>query len=173
MTLRKVLLLCCLAMTLVCLGGGFVLHARAYGPLYGAPAVLVVVPILGLWWPRRRAEWVPLASLAGVVFLAAAGLVARVPAYLMVPGAAAALGAWDLGNLDATIAGARPSPSLARFERRHILILSLALGLGLLLAASGALLSLRIPFLPMLLLAGLDLVCLERAYRSLTSTLPA
>ncbi len=88
----------------------------------------------------------------------------------MILGGAAGLAAWDLlsGNRPTTGAGATAvaSATARTCERKRELLLALALAAGLLLAAAGKLLPLRIPFVVIVLLVLLDAYSLDRLLRS-------
>ena len=86
----------------------------------------------------------------------------------MLPGACIALAAWDLMNLDCSTWGGRHAESAGRLERRHAGTLAVALGVGLLVAEAGLVLSFTIPFPVMLLLVILDFFSLGRVSRWLS-----
>jgi hypothetical protein len=161
-SLRKALWLFCLAVSLVCLAGGYAVSAY----WFVAPVVLAPIGVL-LFSEKITAGWIPDACLFGLVCLAAAGLIIQAPPLLMLLGATAGLAAWDLENLDRRMAMGEPSPSARRFEQRHVLILLAALGLGLLLAALGRLVAIQIPFVLLLALVIFDLFSLDRVSRYL------
>ncbi|MCX6915783.1 MAG: hypothetical protein NT167_22515 [Verrucomicrobia bacterium] len=132
----------------------------------GAGAVLL--PILALLFSKKlAAAWLPPTCLVSLVCLAAAGLLEGAPTFLMILGATAALASWDLMNLDRSMAGSASSETVRRFEKRHALSLAIALGLGLLMATSGKLFSLQIPFALLILLVLFDLFSLDRVSRYL------
>ncbi len=162
MTLRKAVFLFCLAVSLLCLAGGYLVTA------YWMVAVVALASVLVLFFAGKiAAGWVPGACLAALVGLAAGGLFVQAPPLLMILGATAALGAWDLENLNRRMVDSAPSGSGAVFEKRHLLALAAALGLGLLLAGLGRLVAVQIPFVLLLALVIIDLVSLERASRYL------
>ncbi len=111
-----------------------------------------------------RRPWLPAGFLSCMVGVAAAGLLTGASPWVVLPGVACALAAWDLMNVDVPCRTS-PSPAAIRGERRHIRSLTFALGVGLLPAMVGAALSLRIPFPLMLALVILDLLCLDRLLR--------
>ena len=157
MSLRRVLFLLSLLIALACLSGGYGMRGLGLG------AALVLLPILALLFSQKSAAGgLPATCLVSLVALAAAGLLAGAPAYLMIPGAAAALAGWDLANLERTMQGSSSSPTARRFEKRHALSLAIALGFGLFMAATGRLVSLEIPFVLLILLVVIDLFSLDR-----------
>ena len=162
MSLSKALYRSSLLISLACLAGGYVMA----GQWLGAGAVLP--PILALLFAGRfPVAWLPHACLLSLVCLAAGGLLAGAPAFLMIPGAAAALAAWDLVNLDRVMAGRPSSPTARRYEQQHAVTLAAALGLGLMLAGAGRLLPLQIPFVLLVFLVLVDLFSLDRMSRYL------
>jgi hypothetical protein len=165
MSRRIALTLVSLLISFICLGGGF----GTTGHWGGAGVVLLPI-IAALLYRKSPATWLPSACLVSLVCLAAAGLLAGAPAVLMILGATAGLAAWDLMNLDRMMESSSSSNAASRFEKRHALFLMLALGLGLLMAMSGAIFSLRIPFILLVLLILLDLYSLDRITRYLRSS---
>jgi hypothetical protein len=156
---RKALFLVSLVIALVCLAGGYGTTGQWVG------AILVFLIILA--WPfsqRFHLTWSAPACLVSLVFLAAAGLLAGAPAFLMIPGAVAALAAWDLLGLDRTMQGSSPSETARQFEQNHIRSLALALGLGVLVAVTGSLLILQFPFIILIGLVLLNLFGLDRVF---------
>ena len=123
-----------------------------------------LIPAIALLLTRRvAANWLPYAALVAFVGMAAAGLLLGCTPSLMVLSATAALASWDLDNLERSFGGS-PHPLLGK---RHIQILLPALGLGLLLALAGEMISLSLPFIVMLLLVLLLLLSLDRVSRYL------
>jgi hypothetical protein len=162
MSLRKVLTLVSLLISLVCLGGGYATSGH-----WGAAGVVLLPIIAAALYRKFPATWLPSACLVGLVFLAAAGVLLGAPTVLMIVGATASLAAWDLLNLDRMMESSSSVTTAGRFEKRHILFLLLALGLGLAMAVSGAIFSLRIPFVLLVLLILVDLFSLDRISRYL------
>jgi len=162
MSFRKTLFLLCLAASTACLAAAFGMVGRWLG------ACWVILPgLLPLFHKKLPARWLPPAYLSGMLCTAAVGLFAGASPHLVLPGAALALAAWDLMNLDRAMAGSECAHSARRFEVKHARSLALALGLGLLSAEGGIVLSLQLPFPIMLLLVILVVFSLSRVYRSL------
>ena len=166
MTLRRSLWAACLVLALVSLAAAFALYGASLGPVRWLGAGVVLALILGLSLGRwASAMALPLACLVGLAVMGAMGLLLGAPLYLVAPGVVAALGASDLANTPVALSSTSSSASARRYERMHVLWLGLVLGMGLLLVASGSVISLNIPFLPLLLLVILALFCLDRAFR--------
>ncbi len=157
MLLRKTLCWFYLAIALVGLAGGYGLIAQWVGA-----GIVLVASAAFLLSNRLAAAWFPSACLVILVGLAVVGLFQGAPAFAMIPGATAALAAWDLVNLDRTMGNIWSSGTADRFEKRHAQALSVALGLGVVMAVSGKLVPLPIPFVPFVLLILLDMYTLER-----------
>jgi hypothetical protein len=127
-------------------------------------ACLVLLPaVLVPFHGRTRRAWAAPAFLSVMVAAAAAAAALGASAFLVVPGAALALAAWDLADFDRFLRAGESSNDDTRPRRRHAASLARALALGLLPAAGAIGLSLRIPFGVMLLLVILDLGCLGYA----------
>jgi hypothetical protein len=134
-----------------------------------AGAGLVIVPGLLLAFHRKpHAAWVPPVFLCGAIAAAAAGTFFGAPAYLLIPGAALALAAWDLACFNRFIQRSGSSDHIGGLRWRHTLTLLRAIGLALLIDLGGSALILRIPFALMLLLVVANLVCLGLALRMLS-----
>jgi hypothetical protein len=162
MILRKAFFWFCLTASFACLAGGFAM----VGQWMGAGAVLAPT-IAGLFSTRFRVAWLAFACLVSFVGLAAVGLLEGAPAFLMILGATAALAGWDLHHFDRSMEGSAPSETARQYEGYHLRSLALALGFGLLIAVAGALFSLRIPFVFLIVLVLLDLFSLDRVFRYL------
>lgn len=112
-------------------------------------------------WPFAR-----LATYSLVMFtvLAAYGLVAQANALFMLVGAAAGLAGWDLALEEIRFANdaGLDKASYGLFERSHLRSLALAVGVGLLVAAVGQNIQVRLPFLVVALLVGVGVWALER-----------
>ncbi len=163
-----------------CLAGGLALAGHTLAAFAALLAALSM--LLTTRW--RPALWLATASLAAQVVMAAGGLLLHAAPLLMLAGAAFALAAWDLAveaitrpgeglqreeaNLPAGRRPVEPAPPDPLLERYHLRSLALALGAGLLLAAAGQNLQLRLPFIVVLVAAGLGVWALERLLRSLS-----
>jgi hypothetical protein len=160
--LRRIFGLVCLILSL---GSLVIGHAQI-----GQPLTLAAVLIASLVWLFAR-KW-PSAELSAValtisVGLAAAGLLLSASAFLMMLSATLALAAWDLTLFDHALAGSSSNPAIAQVEKKHYQSLALALGLGLLGAVAGRMISLPIPFGGMVLLVIFIFFSLNRVWRTL------
>lgn len=165
LTISRVLRFACPVAAAACLAGGL-----AYARQGGAVSVVAVTSLALLSalamiftcrWPFAGLATTALVAFTG---LAAYGLLAQAESLLMLAGAAAALAGWDLAlenirrprdaDPDGELAGA--------LERSHLRSLALAMGAGLLVAAVGQNLQVRLPFILVALLVGLGVWALER-----------
>jgi hypothetical protein len=125
------------------------------GYVIAALALLLsgVVWLVGLW---RRWVWPSAMGLAVTAAAAAAGLGLGVTSGWMIAGAVGGLLAWDLAEFDHRLCSAAPTDDRRALEGRHLAWLSLAVGLGLLLAVAAGLVRLRLSFgwVALLALAG-------------------
>ncbi len=157
MSLRRILCWFYLGIALIGLAGGYGLIAQWVGA-----GLVLATSIAILFSNRLAAAWSPSACLVILVGLAVVGLFQGAPAFAMLPGTAAALAVWDLMNLDRTMGVSSSSGTAGRFETRHIQMLSLAIGLGVVMAFSGKLVPLPIPFVLLVLVILLDMFGLDR-----------
>jgi hypothetical protein len=152
-----------LAASVACLAAAF-----AAAGVWIAVCLVPLPGVLMLFHAQARGGWAASVFLAAMVCAAAVAAVVGAPALLVVPGAALALAAWDLAELDRFLRDGRSRNAEVggdgRAEhtlvKRHALSLIQALVLGLLAAGGGLVLSLPIPFALLLLLVILDLACL-------------
>jgi hypothetical protein len=152
---RLAVVLPILAASVACLCIAF----AAAGQWPGGCAVASLGVIL-LFHGRTRRAWPGPLFLGGTTAAAAAAALAGAPAWLVVPGAALALAAWDVADFRRFLASdgsARPAGDL---QRRHFASLGRALALGLVPAGGALALGVQMPFVVMLLLVILDLGCL-------------
>jgi hypothetical protein len=125
------------------------------------PACVVPLPaVLLLFSGKIRGGWAGWVFLGAETLAASAAAVLKAPAPLVVPGAALALAAWDLAELERLLRENEAGGAEAAVRRRRLLSLGRAVGLGLVVGAGGYALSLPIPFPLMFLLVVLDLGCL-------------
>jgi hypothetical protein len=128
------------------------------------------------WWLAHKwaahkwtATSLPLAAFVISMAWAAAGLLARAPAWLMILSAAFALASWDLVLFDHSLADNPISSTLtlALFQNSHYRGLALALGLGLLIGLIGRTIHAQISFGIIGLLVLLALFSIDRIWRAL------
>ena len=157
------------ALFLPMLAASVVFLAAAYGTAgLWVPASLTLLPgVLLLFHARIRGGWAPPLFLAVMMCAAAAGALVGASALLLIPGAAFALGAWDLADFSTSVHSGDAQRPPAALARRHGASLARAVGLGLLASCGGALLSFRLPFVVMLFLVILDLLCMVLAFHAL------
>ncbi len=111
---------------------------------------LLAPAMLGVFWYLLRSlplTWRSSAVLGGYAGLAAAGMVVGLTEVTLLLGVVAALAAWDLTSLAGTLAVASSPGHLDRIERMNLRALSLAVGLGLLLALLALFARLDLPFI--------------------------
>lgn len=152
---RRLLLLVPMVASVACCAGAFV----AAG-IWAAACVVPLPSLLVLFRARFRGGWPAHVFLAAMVLAATAGALASAPALLVVPGAVLALAAWDLAELERFLAKNESADATPAVFARHVRSLARAIVIGVLFAAGGYALSLRIPFPLMFLLVVLDLACM-------------
>ena len=102
-------------------------------PGFWVPACLVPLPGALLLFHRRiRDGWAAPLFLVVMMGAAAAGAMVGASAFLLIPGAALALAAWDLVDFHRFVRGGRSPQPAAALEKRHALSLAKAISLGLL-----------------------------------------
>jgi hypothetical protein len=160
MPFRRVLFFLCLIGSMACL-------AAAYGVagLWVGSCLAILPGTFSFFSNKFPGRWLPPVFLWSTFGAAAVGILLGASAPFALFGAAFSVAAWDLMNLDRSIAGSEQTHT-ARFERKHAASLGLALGVGLLLAEGGLALSLPLPFPVFLLLVALDVFCLSRIFRA-------
>jgi hypothetical protein len=162
-----------------CLVASFV----AAGAWILAGAVLLPGLLLSFLSQRPRGGWMAALYLVAMAAAVAAAALLGAPAFLVVPGAALSLAAWDLAAFDRALRAASAGyggalhdgvadnvlddeePVRRDLEKRHLVRLGQALILGLLIAGGGMLISLTLPFWAMVALVAVDLVCLGSVFR--------
>jgi hypothetical protein len=123
--------------------------------------------LLGLLWIPAYKHPVPiLVSFCLVVFtgLGVVGILLGLQAAWITIGLTAALAAWDLLFLNASLKNTPDDAGTRLFHTRHLSSLLLALGAGLLAALVGQLFSFQVPFIGMLVMAALVAWGLERTW---------
>ena len=163
--LFRVIRFVCPILAAACLSAGLAQagQERAVSVIAVSTAALLsaLAMILTCRWPFAR-----LATYALVVFtvLAAYGLLAQANALFMLVGVAAGLAGWDLALEEIRFAkdAGSDKASFGLFERSHLRSLALAVGGGLLGAAVGQNIQVRLPFLVVALLVGVGVWALER-----------
>jgi len=146
----------CLAVGLAALG--------AWGTALAALAGGAVMLLTRRW----RKAWLATGSLAALTALAAYGLLEGAASLWMLCGAAAALAGWDLAleEIHRPVDAARNGAPSGGLEIHHLRSLALSVGAGLLAAALGQMVHIRLPFIAVALLVGLAAWAVERALRA-------
>ena len=121
-------------------------------------ALATLLPIGSMVFAHRASlPWLAHFSLAGFVGLSTVGTLLNIPLMLMVLASIAALASWDLA-----LEMHAESPTTELYERLHLKFLGAALGLGLLGIGFGHWIHWRFPFVVMLVLCIIMLVCLNQ-----------
>src|SRR5512139_2420107 len=164
MILRRTISLVFPIMGTVCLAAGYATNGWGIAVIAGASTGLA-------WWLAHKWPATALPSAALVISIAwgAAGLLASVPALLMILSTTFALASWDLVLFNHILADnpISSSPTIALFQNRHYRSLALALGFGLLIVLAGRTIQAQISFVIMGLLVLLALFSMDRIWRAL------
>jgi hypothetical protein len=125
----------------------------------------ILLACVGVAWLTGSfsARWFGVAFIA-LVGLAAAGVCAGASFPLTIAGATLALAGWDLENWEKFVENGLPVKALARFERRHVGFLGLALGAGFVAAILGRSIHFRLPFGILAILALLVVLGIDRLW---------
>ena len=140
---HSILLKICLAISTVCLGAGYL--ASGYWQ------ILLVFPVLALIWffvVKYSVFWSAAIFLVITISLAAMGILAGFPLFLMLVAGTTALASWELLQFNPKQVEIHPL-----LERNHLKTLGLATGTGLVLALIVSGFSLEIPFVVTSILA--------------------
>lgn len=144
----------------ILLAGGYGLG----GSWLGVWAVLIM---MASWFACRTYDfrWMPSVLLIVYTGIAAAGILTTVSPALMIAGSAFALAGWELADQGA--GQGEPSTALRNlYQREHLKLALMSIGLGLLVAESGLLVQIAIPFGLLLLIALAVLLSLFLFHRS-------
>jgi len=166
----KTLFFICLAISMGCLAAGYGIAGLWIGA--------IITIISGLVWLLARKypfSWLPHICLSVSVGLTVVGLLTGAVPWLMICGSGFALAAWDLLSLEDALRNISYNEQTRRYENKHLQLLTLAVGLGLMLALVGRTLNFEIPFMEsthnfsmvMLLLAALVIFGFERLWAAL------
>jgi hypothetical protein len=159
MTKRKFFFLTCLILSTLCWLGGYAFNNLWPGTVFS----LILGLIWLLAWSHSSSPQALFCLIASII-LGGAGVILGLMPWLMICGAAAALGAWDLLSLNLTLGKLTVSTENKLYENQHLKTLGLTLGAGLLIALLGELLSFQIPFFVLLLLVVGLIFLLERIW---------
>lgn len=159
MVLRKISFVLCMTISVLCLTMGYAI-ARHW-----IWAVITVLMVPAWLFARKLAEiGLPFICLLLSVSLAVAGRLTGVPPLLMICGSGFALATWDLLLLDVALSGSSSGEHTRHYENEHIRSLILALGLGLIMAVLGRLLTFQVPFVVLILFVLVAIVALDRTF---------
>lgn len=180
MNQRRLLLMLALGLQGASLMGGYFLVGNRIGLTLSG---LCLLAWLLCWWLAARARRSAFTAVPSVsapmspyasallpiglfvsVGLAACGLLLGAHALAMIVAVASSLAVWDLLAFDLALSLQRPTEQSRRCETNHLRSLALALGSGLLLSGASRLLSLRLPFVIVLLLVAATVFALDRLW---------
>ncbi len=122
--------------------------------------------LFGRFSASRRASFL----LIAFVGLSLVGVVLKLSIMLLIPGIIAALAAWDLASFAEILSTAISADHGQRLWRQHLQALVVALALGLILALAAALSSISLPFAVVALIALVLVAALVEAVQRLRST---
>ena len=159
MSVRNILNLVCLILTVLCLTLGY--SKIGPGMAFTAGLVILVVWLLAYRWPS---SWFPSIALVVTIGLAVIELLQGAPALLMLAAAVLALVNWDLALLDRRSGGSLLGRNFTLLEKKHFQSLLAALGLAVPAIVIGRLVHFHIPFGLMVLLVLLAFFSLMRVW---------
>ena len=165
MSVRKILNLVCLILTVLCLTSGY--SKIGPGMAFTAGLVILVVWLLAYRWP---ASWFPSIALVVTIGLAVIELLQGAPALLMLAAAVLALVNWDLALLARQPRGSLSIRGFTLLERNHFQSLLVALGLAFPVMFIGRLVHFHIPFGLMVLLVLLAFASLMRVWNQFSES---
>ena len=136
------------------------------------PGIVVAIGIAALWFyfRKRNNRWLLHGFLLAALTLAAAATTnggLPVPAII---GAGFAVMTWDLHQLTLDLRDSPLKESTRRFERQHLQTMGLALAAGITIALVGRMLSLKPPFILIVVMVLLVLFGLYRMWSVFTKT---
>lgn len=165
MSLRKVLFVICVMISVLCLAGGYGIA----GYWIGAAIAILMGPG---WWLAQKypASSLPPVCLSLAVGLAVVGRLMGCSPVWMICGSAAALAAWDLVLLDPAVGNNSSAEPTRQYESRHLRSLTLAVGSGLAAAVLGRSFNLQLPFIVLLVFLAFALFALDRVWGYIKKT---
>jgi hypothetical protein len=159
MAFRKTAFVACLVLSIFCLVAGYFLSGQWIG--------VVLAIVTGLAWllaGKYPASWLPHLCLLASVCLAVVGRLAGASPLLMLLGSGFALAVWDLSLLNGALGRSSFEAQTRRYENKHLQLLALALGFGLLVTFFGRWLHLQLPFVVLMLFVALVIFGLDRVW---------
>jgi hypothetical protein len=159
MATRKVLLIICLIIPVLCLTAG-------YGIAGQWPGVAAAILTCPAWLLARKypATWLPFICLLVSISLAAAGILSGSTSWLMIISSGFSLATWDLLLLNHALGNKPSTEQIRQYERKHFQSLTPALAAGLLAGFLGHPFILQIPLGILIILIALVLFGLDRAW---------
>jgi hypothetical protein len=145
--------------SVVCLAAGYWIAGKWIGAL-----IAILVGPAWLFARNNTDPWLPFICLLASVGLAVAGRLLGASFWLMIFGSALALAVWDLIYLDTALGKNSFGEQTRRYENKHIQSLVLALCFGLIVVLFGRFLSIRVPFIVLMLLISFTLFALDRVW---------
>ncbi len=155
----------------VCIGlsAGVFALASTLGGLWFLALPILVLGVMWLAGQRRGWPWIASLGLALSAVAAAGGLLLGLGVGAMLVGLVAALAAWDLHHFSRTLESVPRVEGARNLERRHLLRLLSALGLGALLSAVALGVDVSLSFGIVLLLGLVAILGLSQAVGYLRS----
>ena len=158
MALRKTFFAVCLVVSVLCLAAGYGIAGQWIG------AVMAIIAGLAWLLARKYPNWLPHICLLASVCMAVVGRLTGSPPLLMICGSGIALAVWDLLLLDAALGRNSSGEQTRQYENKHLQSLVLVLGSGLCAVFLGRSLTLRTPFVLLVLFVALAVFGLDRAW---------
>lgn len=118
---------------------------------------------------KHRWYWTIDLFLAGMVLLVSFGTLLGIRLYLLLPAIISALAAWDLIRFEKRIGNIEISEGILKIEKRHLSLLGLALGIGLIFATIVLTIRIQIGFGVVLFLGVILIISIGQIYRWLTN----
>lgn len=146
--------------TIVLLSGGFALVKL----WLGAVILLLMLPC---WWFSQRLNRKILSGATLIIFggIAAYGLLSNASSHLMVGGVATALICWELEDQIQESSKSSIPFNTRLYEKNHLIILGITFFIGLIVAQTGLLIKLTLPFGVVLLIALVVLFCIFKLFQ--------
>ena len=118
---------------------------------------------------KQKWPWTIDLFLAGVVILVTIGVLLGLRLYLLLPAILGALTAWDLARFQRRTRKALISAAIRKIEKRHLSLLALSLGSGVIFA--GVVLTVRVPisYGVALVISVVLIISFGQIYRMLTN----
>jgi hypothetical protein len=165
MSQSKLFLALCLVLFVACLSAGYWIAEHRIGVV----AALLMVPA---WFFARKSSntWLPFVCLMASVGLSVIGMLTGSPPFLMITASTMALAVWDLLLLDTALGGNANGGSTRLYVNKHLRSLILALGLGLAVIFLGRSITVRVPFIVLIVFVAFTLFALDRVWGFIKKT---